>query len=240
MVGIAVGLIVVAAATAFFLTNLRGSSNNIRQTRLNEDLSAAMDLMANDIRRAGYWGSAVSGTSNPFTAPTTDINIHLGGACILYSYDAVYLPSQTTGGAATAVVYGAVNDQDFFGFKLNGGVLQMRNGASAALDNAGDTTCTSGTWSDLTDSKNIVIDTLSYSFAGSKCLNTSVTPATTQTSTAGATTPPCTGYGSTGNILAESRVISMTLTGHHAQDVTLTKTLTSTVNVRNDRIVLVP
>ena len=70
MVGIAVGLIVVSAAIAAFVGNLRGSSDNLRQVRLGEELNAAMAFMTNDIRRAGYWGAAKSGMANPFACQT--------------------------------------------------------------------------------------------------------------------------------------------------------------------------
>ena len=230
MVGMTLGLIVVTAAIAAFLGNLRGSSDNLRQARLNEDMNAVMAYMMNDIRRAGYWGTANKDQANPFSEPTTDITIN--GNCILYSYDAVY-----------STAYGDINDGDFFGFKLiNGGIIQMRTG-STTHDNSACSTA-SDTWNNLNDPNTLFIDTLTFSFEGSKCVNTSVsTGTTTYTSLANATLLPCSAsfhasyQAVAGHTLAEARMVRITLTGHHTSDATLTKTLTNIVSVRNDRIV---
>ena len=57
MIGLLVGLIVVAAGTNIFSTSIRGQTDNINLTRLNQDMRAMMDIMVRDIRRAGFWTS---------------------------------------------------------------------------------------------------------------------------------------------------------------------------------------
>ena len=59
MIGLLVGLIVIAAGMNIFTTSIKGQTDNINLTRLNQDMRAMMDIMVRDIRRAGFV------TSNP-------------------------------------------------------------------------------------------------------------------------------------------------------------------------------
>jgi len=54
LVGLLVGLVVVAAAGSVYITTFRGQTGNTKLVRLNQDLRAMMDIMARDIRRAGF------------------------------------------------------------------------------------------------------------------------------------------------------------------------------------------
>ena len=137
--------------------------------------------------------------------------------------------------------------EDFFGFKLDNGsgILQMRNASTTAHNNSS-CSASGDTWAELTDPKAVFVDTLTFAYEGSNCLDTSMTSGTnTAVSAANDTSPPCpstssgtgTAFANAGHLLVESRVIRITLTGHHAADPTVTKTLTSTVAVRNDRMV---
>lgn len=55
MVGLAVGSLILSGALSVYLMIARGARDNIRQARLEQELRAAMDVMQQDIRRAGYW-----------------------------------------------------------------------------------------------------------------------------------------------------------------------------------------
>jgi len=92
MVGVTVGLIAMAGVLGLLGGHLRGNTDLIRTTRLNNELRGAMDLIVRDLRRAGYWGDAVSGVwypnipqllTNPFYAVDTAATGEIG-----YSYDA--------------------------------------------------------------------------------------------------------------------------------------------------------
>lgn len=241
MVGITVGLLVVTAAVAAFVGNLRGSSETLKQIRLGEELNAAMAFVENDIRRAGYWGTTRKEAANPFTAAATDISI--SGECILYAYDAVY---------SAGTNFGLADEADFFGFKRvvdNGvGVLQMRNGD----DTLNNSDCATGTWVPITDRNVVNITALSFSYEGSYCLDTTIPPSVTAPfinplqSASGDTTAPCpvvatgavaTDFAAVKHLLTESRVIVISITGQHAADPNVRKTMRTTVSVRNDRIV---
>jgi type IV pilus assembly protein PilW len=116
MVGLTVGLFIVGGALKLFVDNLDSNRRLLVETRVNQDLRAAADLIARDLRRAGYWERATSGvwqgaassvTPNPRAAVTSTANT------VVYEYD-----KDST-------------DVYFAGFRLDGGRILMRTSASA-------------------------------------------------------------------------------------------------------------
>lgn len=93
MVGIAVGLFIVGGALKLFIDNLDNNRRLLIETRVNQDLRAAADLIARDLRRAGYWQNAASGVWQPAGAATAiNPNLAIAGECgvtndITYSFD---------------------------------------------------------------------------------------------------------------------------------------------------------
>ncbi len=71
MVGITVGMIVVAAASLMMTTQLKEHKLLVLETQLQQDLRAAGDLMLKDMRRAGFWARPQNGVwaEGSFTAP---------------------------------------------------------------------------------------------------------------------------------------------------------------------------
>jgi type IV pilus assembly protein PilW len=65
LVGIAVGLVIVAAALKLFAGQVESSRRLLLEARLQQDLRAAADVVARDLRRAGYWQGAVRGVTYP-------------------------------------------------------------------------------------------------------------------------------------------------------------------------------
>ena len=73
MVGIAVGLFIVAGTTKLFVDYLGSNRNLLLETRDNQDLRAAADLVVRDLRRAGYWQNSTAGIStNPLVPPVAN------------------------------------------------------------------------------------------------------------------------------------------------------------------------
>ncbi|NJK42625.1 MAG: hypothetical protein HC937_02780 [Aquincola sp.] len=75
LIGAAVGLFIVGGAIALLVNQLRDNRVLLLETRVNQDLRSAADLVARDVRRAGYWGNALAGAvfpaaSNPYRAVT--------------------------------------------------------------------------------------------------------------------------------------------------------------------------
>ena len=160
MIGMVVGLIIIAGVITVYMSIVKGSSDTLKSAKLNQELSAAMAIMVQDIRRAGYWGTAEpDNLNNPFmVAGTSDLNIldvSNTGDCILYTYD---LNSNGS------------SNNEFFGFKLENGQIMMRTGNGTTTAD-----CTDGTWLTVTDPKVITVNTLTFTTTNSKCLNSSST-----------------------------------------------------------------
>ncbi|NMG14647.1 PilW family protein [Aromatoleum bremense] len=245
MVGLVVGLIVVAGAGAMYVTTVRGQSYGLRAAKLNQDLRATMSVIAADIRRAGYWAGSVvvnagppvtyTFPTNPYTAATTDLAILEGGTCVMYAYDADGLG-------------GAVEPGEVFGFRLTGDEIQMLQ-----TDSVGGPTlssdCTVGNWSGMTSNDTVVIDSLSFSTTGSQCMYPKE-DISWKLETAGSTVAACAAAAAdvtmnnggtyvapvAGEVLTEVRQVTITLTGHHASDSVMASTITETVHLANNRI----
>lgn len=59
LIGITIGLIVVAAAMTLMQVTLRNSGDNIKMARLEQDLRQAMQMISRDLRRAGWWDASM-------------------------------------------------------------------------------------------------------------------------------------------------------------------------------------
>lgn len=151
MISIVVGLVVVGGVISIFSSTIKSHSDNLKMTRLNQELRVAMDMMVRDIRRAGYRGDAAvalltpSG-QNPYTNSSN--NLSIGTACIAFTYDA---NSNYSAAAPT------VENGDIFGFRLQNSAIQSRYGG-------GGTGCNTGNWEAITDGNTVNITTLNFAF----------------------------------------------------------------------------
>ena len=139
LVGAAVGALVVGGAIGLYIGNLGGSRQLLAETRLNQDLRAAVDLVTRDLRRAGFWGNALQGT----------IAIGAGALTAQNPYSAV------TTASTSEIAYGFTRDNtenntldanEQFALRLSSGAIQMQSG--------------NGSWTDLTDARAITITAL--------------------------------------------------------------------------------
>lgn len=152
MVGVAVGLMVVAGASYVAANQIADNRRLLLETQVQQDLRAAADMVARDLRRAGYWGAAESGmwrdaatvaAANPYVAVTPDsAGSAVGEVDFTYSRD--------RSGAEDGLVD---SDRETFGFKLDGGVIKMLVG---------------GTWQQLTDPTVLEVTEFSVSAAPQK------------------------------------------------------------------------
>jgi prepilin peptidase dependent protein B len=127
LVGVAVGLFLVAGAATLFVTNLGNSRQLLLEARINQDLRATADLITRDLRRAGYWGNSLAGTTATVTAgvsattPNPYRTITPGTEMIEYTFSRDTVENNT------------LNNNENFGFQravVNGvGVVQMKIGA---------------------------------------------------------------------------------------------------------------
>jgi prepilin peptidase dependent protein B len=131
MVGLTIGLFVVAATLGVSAINLRENRKLLLEARLTQDLRTASDLITRDLRHAGYWAAAEQGvavtaaavTANPYAAmwPASD-----SSDTISFNY------------SREAVENNAVDSNDQIGYRLRAGVVEVHVG--------------SGGWQALTDS----------------------------------------------------------------------------------------
>lgn len=142
LVGVAVGLIVLTGAIKLMSDTLGSNRRLLLETRVNQDLRAAADLIVRDLRRAGYWNNAVSGmfstTGATAPAPNPYREIKLESNELKYSF--------ARDGNDT------VDTTEWAGYRLNEGVLEFL----ASRDSADD----SEQWQPLTDPKVLRVTTL--------------------------------------------------------------------------------
>lgn len=241
MIAMVLGLFIVGVTLTVYLTTVKGSSETLKSARLNHDLESVMSLMVNDIRRSGYWGGAIPGADtfeNPFTNEYVTGSAPLGNpsvSCFLYSYD--FDADENIG------------LDEYYGFKLDGTTVRMRLTGTAGNGNAD---CNDGNWAgELIDSDVVSIDSLQF-FPTSTCLNADITTDEITAAGAGATrvnqsnSVTCSAAAAA-NALANStdriierREVNIILTGSLVDDVSVTKSLESTVIIRNDNLYRLP
>jgi len=152
MVGSTVGLLVIAGALQLYVVNIRATSDTVRLSRLNQELRGTLDLLTNDLRRAGYWAftpGSVTPTDNPFQTDSNDVQLgnstgEPDNSCVLYSYDLNSDLRVGVGPCGIASPTTSTSNLEQFGFRLRAGQIQMRNGGSPF-------TCTGGSWQAITD-----------------------------------------------------------------------------------------
>ena len=124
LVATAIGLVVVAAAGSVVLAQQTASRRLQVEARLMQDLRAAAELVARDLRRAGHWSaSAASGVRRADDAAA--VNPHAAIAPASVAASAVVLSFSTADGDSDVV-----DDRDRFGFRLRGGAVEMQLGAA--------------------------------------------------------------------------------------------------------------
>ena len=126
MIGVALGLFITAGAATLFISNLMNSRRMLVEARMEQDLRAAADLIARDLRRAGYWSGATqstfataSGTTieNPYRAIT------FGSDWIDYAYTPI---------GPTCALVGTACSNEQYKFDVATGALRLRLDSSGA------------------------------------------------------------------------------------------------------------
>jgi len=74
LVSLIMGLVITGGVTTVYLAIATNSMNTLDQMKLDQQVSTAMTMMSNDIRRAGYWGNQTTvefqtPAANPFNQP---------------------------------------------------------------------------------------------------------------------------------------------------------------------------
>ncbi len=135
----AIGLFIAAVGATLLAANLRENRGLLLEARLMQDLRTASDLVARDLRRAGYWGAASSGIAmaggtgapaNPYAA-LSPAGSASDAASFRYSRD--------------ATENNLVDTNEQFGFRLRQGAIELQLGA--------------GNWQAMTDTGTLIVTT---------------------------------------------------------------------------------
>lgn len=215
LVGVAVGLFLVAGAASLFVANLANSRKMLVEARVNQDLRAAADLITRDLRRTGYWANAIQGTVVALAASAPPRNVYapvttnVGASTIEYTY------AQDTNNT--------VENTERFGFRLNAGAVDMK---------------VANVWQTVTDPSVLTVTALTIaptetpvdirdSCAKLCCDAAGVAAAVCTAGQLNMTTPPACPTTAV-------RQYNLTLTGRATADSAVTRTLQTRVRLRND------
>jgi type IV pilus assembly protein PilW len=123
LVATAIGLVIVAAAGAIVAAQHATSRRLQAEARLMQDLRAASELVARDLRRAGHW-SAAAASAVRRGDESVALNPHAALAPASAAASAVALSFSTADDDG-----GAVDDRDRFGFRLRAGAIELQLGS---------------------------------------------------------------------------------------------------------------
>lgn len=217
LVGIVVGLVVLSAAGGAMISYIKSYNDSQKILNLNQNMRGVMDIMAREIRRAGYMSSDIAAMKNPASSPKIfksnpffegdyDLGIYNDGQCIVFSYEKDEFAGASLGDKA--------------GFKLGSNKdVQMRKSATENKVNC--------SWSGaqelegITDN-DIIVDRLKFTINGSEGINID-NPAET-----------CVSDPNTKNCLYV-RSVRIELTASLKEDSNIKQTLVQTVKIRNDK-----
>jgi prepilin peptidase dependent protein B len=246
MIAVMLGMSVISSVLIGYLATYSGSISTLANSKLSQEMATLMDVMVNDIRRAGYTNnSAVANApaNNAFSLlDVTALEVYDGiasnqaaatgsGTCIVYSYDADRNATVASPGPSP---------NELFGFRLTAaGVVQTRTLGNLANPDTCETA--NNTWVDLTDPDFMFVTALNFDLALSACVNTREPNLFDDDGVGGADNAteadcyvaPFPVPGS-GDITVETRQVDITLTANLTNDAFVRMSITKSVRIRND------
>lgn len=212
MVGIAIGLFVVGGAITLTVGNLGSNRTLMLETRVNQDVRAAADVVARELRRTSYWQDSLSGLWSAAGTPVSTVNPYgqisnPNSAEVGYSYERPGVVPTTAELGFKRVVVGGV------------GVIQLQDGPNG--------------WQTLTDSKSVNIQTFSIQVStrtvslwrSCSCrTRVPVSSACTDTALAASATTP----------RIHIRSYSVSIIGQAVADARITRRIDEVVRAQND------
>jgi prepilin peptidase dependent protein B len=215
MIGVAIGLFVVAAASMLVVTQLSDSRRLTLETQVQQDLRATADIITRELRRAGHWGKARDGVAQPGNVNPYRAVKKADGTT--FDNSSAFADDEVSSGVQMSYSRSGdetaennmVDPAEQLGFMLNNGIIRTRLG--------------NGGWQDLTDGNTLNVTTFT--------LTMNVQPVWLECP------KPCP------NPLVECRPqlqvrdITIDITGRAAHDTSVERSLRSTVRLRNDAVI---
>lgn len=216
LVGVAIGLFLLAGASSLLVSTATSSRSLINEARLNQNLRAATDLITRDLRRASFWENAVAGTTTLNTATTINpyavIAASPASSTVVYSFSRDFAANRTSIADKDT---STVDEQ--FGFRLLNGAVEMQVGG----------------WQSITDPSIVNVTNLeivpveTFLDVKDSCSNMCCDAITGTCLTTNVTTPP-------GCPKLNVRRYDISITGQSSKDLAVVRNLRTSVRVRND------
>lgn len=214
LIGIAIGLFVLAGATMVASNQLTDNRKLLLETQIQQDLRAAMDIIARDLRRGGFWDNAYTSVG-PSAAPLTN----------------PYSPAGAQSSSPTEVYYtmsrnvSTADDNAVGSNEQNGFVLNTTNQSIDAQLAAGNLQA-------LTDSGVVRITQFTTTVNTTPIdLPVCAAPPCPMSSPPSALNAAC---GGMSRILV--RDVTITIAGEAVHDSSVKRSLVNTVRLRNDQV----
>jgi type II secretory pathway component PulJ len=225
MVGVAVGLIVVAAATVMVSGQLSENRRLIIETQLQQDLRATADIIIRDLRRMGALPEERISSTPGILETLAPATASTAAARNVYYGNYVGVPPFALSGTASArevVINYSASDVAAthipgpYGFRLASGVMQSRLPGNVAR------------WQDLTDPKVMKVTRFSVDLSSPASLASEVIP--------------CPNLCPGGDTACWPRVVvrelAVVIEAEAASDASVKRAVTGRVRLRNDEIAM--
>lgn len=211
LVGLAVGLFVVAGGLMLLSGFIDADRRLLVETRLMQDLRAASDMITRDIRRGGYWQNAHTTVWTSGASLTPRNNYGRVGLTSCPSASFASAASDPTGSVSASCYWidgdgdSTADDEEKYGFDVSGGVLFAVVGPTRQA---------------LTDPRSVNITDLRFDWGATQTISASAF---------------CSKGCPAGNCPAiVVREVEVVLRGTAPGDTTIARELRSNVRVRND------
>ena len=214
MVGVAIGLFVVAGASMLVASQLGDNRRLLLETQVQQDLRATADIVTRELRRAGHWTRSRDGV---WYADTAALRTNPYG--VVSSSDDGSEMADGTQASTVLLAYSNTSDElaedqtvaanERRGFRLSGDTIQTQLGA--------------GNWQALTDANTLRVTGFDVR------MNKRPVPL--------ACPKPCPGGGEACWPVLEVRELQVEIRGEATHDPAVQRSVRSSVRLRNDPVV---
>ena len=207
MIASSLGVILLGGAIAMFSSTVATNARTMHITRLNQDMQAIMDVVSDEIKRAGF----IDTVGKEYSSEVLLVESYNGSnRCVRYAYDTNNSNS--------------LSSSDFRGFRYNSSLrtLQfMQTNATACSGN-------DGSWVDINNTREIEITSVTFTRTKT-CFNLTDNTSTLSNTNACASSQ-------SGDYATEHYTVDVNITGRLKSDTNIQKTLTNTIKIRSGRI----
>jgi type II secretory pathway component PulJ len=215
MVGVTIGLMVVAATSLMVTTQLNENRKLITETQLQQDLRATADIISRELRRAGTWGLS-SATNGVWYSGSPRVQ------CNLF---ATVTPATGVDSTVTYRYWRSSNEIGPLGFKLDEGVIKYSMATNIGPDTSSCApTNDPGNWHELTDPRAVTIESFT------------ITPATDLPKVQLPCPKRCADGTKNCWPTIEVRALTINIQGTSTYDSNVKRNISSTVRLRNDHV----